>query len=217
MNSWRNVEINECGESLVRLTGIWSLPWHANQGVSDALSEVWLRVGVAKMLWEAEEYLPDDVRLLVLDAWRPRPLHQRLVAGDRKELVERLGEEAAAPYLERLIDPADLDSKHPAPSLTGGRVGVSLCDLQGRPIDMGSRPRELSERSLTNYFRGKNELYDKQRQTLISAMTRAGFSSDEGAWWRFQFGTQMHHWLVGGDAIYGAVDELPPGHPPITS
>lgn len=216
MDSWRNVEIRECGESLVRLTGIWSLPWHAEHGVDDALSEVWLRVGVAKMLWEAEDYLPDDVRLLVLDAWRPSQLHQRLIAGDRQEIIERLGRQNAEPYLETLLDPPDLDPNHPAPSLTGGRVGVSLCDLDGRPLDMGSAPRELSERSLTEYFTSDDNPFHERRQTLIAAMTRAGFSSDRGAWWRFQFGTQMHHLLVGGPAIYGMVDSLPPGHPPIS-
>lgn len=216
MKPWRDIKINECGESLVRLTGIWSLPWHASQGVDDALSEVWLRVGVAKMLWEAQDYLPEDTKLLVLDAWRPKRLHKRLVEGDQKALIERLGPDQAQRYIDLLVDPADLDPAHPAPSLTGGRVGVSLCDIEGKPLEMGSFPRELSERSMTYYFSGIDEELHNRRQALISAMTRAGFSSDEGAWWRFQFGTQIHHSKVGGQAIYGLIEELPPGHPPVS-
>lgn len=209
LTPWRQVPIEDNNESLVRMTGLHSRSWHREIGREGSLNEVWLRIGTARKLWEAQHFLPRGIKLMVLDGWRPIRLHQQIVEADILEIKDR-------PELEEILDPRDLSPLHPAPSLTGGRVGVTLCDDLGEPLDMGSVVRRPCPEAFTYHYydkRGKNaKLYHGRRMCLLVAMTRAGFSSDTGAWWRFQYGTQQHHALVGGPAQYGLVTKLPGDH-----
>lgn len=209
LTPWRQVPIEDNNESLVRMTGLYSNPWHHQLGREGSLNEVWLRLGTARKLWEAQDYLPQDLKLMVLDGWRPRELHRQIVEADIQEIADR-------PELEEILDPRDLAPGHPAPSLTGGRVGVTLCDPEGEPLDMGSVIRRPCPEALTYHYHGRRskqaKLYHGRRMCLLVAMTRAGFSGDSGAWWRFQYGTQQHHSLVGGPAQYGMVTRLPGDH-----
>lgn len=209
LTAWRHVPIEENGEPLVRLTGLYSQSWHRTMGRPGSLDEIWMRVNTNRNLFKAQSYLPQGIKLLVLDGWRPVALHQKIVTADLLEI-------AAHPELKEILDPADITAKHPAPSLTGGRVGITLCDDQGEPLDMGSVVRHPCLEALTYYYHDKHseqaELFHKRRMCLLAAMTRSGFSSDGGAWWRFQHGTQHHHSLVGGPAQYGLVTHLPGDH-----
>ena len=209
LTPWRQVPIEDNQESLVRLTGLFSTPWHQQVGRAGALNEVWLRLGTARKLFEAQTYLPKGVKLMVLDGWRSTEFHSKVVEADVLEIFER-------PELEEIIDPRDTSPLHPAPSLTGGRVGVTLCDDEGTPLDMGSVVRRPCPQASTYFFHDKrsesSKLLHGRRMCLLVAMTRSGFSSDNGAWWRFQYGTQQHHALVGGPAQYGLVEQLPGGH-----
>lgn len=209
LTPWREVPIEDNQEGLVRMTGLYSKAWHREVGRAGSLDEVWLRLGTARKLFEAQSYLPLGIKLMVLDGWRTRELHKQIVEADLEEIADR-------PELEDILDPRDLSEKHPAPSLTGGRVGVTLCDDMGEPLEMGSVVRRPCPEAFTYHYYGKrsekSKLYHGRRMCLLVAMTRAGFSSDPGAWWRFQYGTQQHHSLVGGPAQYGLVDQLPGDH-----
>ena len=209
LTPWREVPIKDNGEGLVILTGLNSNPWHRHIGREGALDEVWLRIGTIKKLWEAQSYLPKGTRLLVLDGWRPVELHRKIVEADVLEI-------ASQPELEIILDARDTSPKHPAPSLTGGRVGVTLCDQSGQSLDMGSIIRKPCPQALMYHYSHsraeKNKQIHDRRMLLCSVMTRAGFSSDGGSWWRYQYGTQHHHSLVGGTAQYGLVESLPEGH-----
>jgi D-alanyl-D-alanine dipeptidase len=208
---WRDVPIADCGEGMVQLTGLTSMPWHQHLNRAGALNEIWLRIGTAQRLWAAHKYLPKGTRLLVLDAWRTIELHQTIIEEDRLDIINN-------PELDDVIDPRDINPKHPAPSLTGGRVGVTLCDDDLIPLDMGSPVRRVCPQARLYYYYDKrsenSKEFHKRRMLLCSVMTRAGFSSDSGAWWRYQYGTQQHHALVGGPAQYGLVTDLPGDHLP---
>ena len=208
LTPWKRVPISDNGEGLVILTGLTSKPWHNYIGRDGSLDEVWLRVGVAKKLWEAQSYLPKGTRLLVLDGWRPRALHKKIMEEDLKAIK-------STPDLQIILDPPDLTKDHPAASLTGGRVGVTLSDEKGM-LDMGSIIRRPCPEALMYFYSNSSvldhQLFHQRRMLLCSAMTRAGFSSGMGSWWRYQFGTQEHHALVGGEAQYGLVKGLPSGH-----
>ena len=94
------------------------------------------------------------------------------------------------------------------PHQTGGAVDLTLADLDGNIIFMGSDYSEQSEKS---FFESKNisEEAKKYREILKEVMEEEDFNNYPAEWWHWSYGDKM--WAAYKKkpyAIYGPITEL---------
>lgn len=170
-------------------------PIYFQNGLVDALPEIWVRKGVYGRLVTAAKALPPGYRLVLLDGWRPKNIQQFLFDNVRREIAL---ENPSLPDAE--IDritllyaarPSD-DPVCPSPHITGGAIDVTLSDENGTILDMGGAFDEASERSWTTTK--VPAAAAERRQHLLTAMRHAGFTNLPSEWWHFDYGNWLWAW-----------------------
>lgn len=133
-----------------------------------------LRTEVAERLKIASAVLKKkSYRLVLLDCYRP------------KHVQEALWKVKPDPHFV-------MRPWKGSPHSRGIAVDVSLADMDGQVLDMGSAFDEFSTRS----YYASSEISEKQkslRWILKSAMNKAGFSGIRTEWWHFQFGLSRNY------------------------
>lgn len=193
-------------------------PAYYKMGVPNAVDECFVRRQVFDRLLQASRLLPDGIRLVILDGWRPFIVQQYLF-DTLINLIQRarpeLDAEAQYAFARTLVSPPSTDPEAPSPHLTGGSVDVTLSDAEGRLLDMGTLFDEASPLSWSAALEGQNdhsqlETARTNRRILYNAMTEAGFTNLPSEWWHYDFGNQL--WALHSgqlQAFYGAA--RPPG------
>ncbi len=144
----------------------------------------WIRTEAARGLAQAAAWLGAQRpgwRLLVLDALRPQRIQEAIWAD--------VGGTDAAQWFANPVQ----GSIHSF----GMAVDVTLVDLQGREIDMGSGYDEMSPLSMPSLHAehlalgrlGAGQL--AARGWLHAAMTRGGFAGISNEWWHFDHGDRV--------------------------
>ena len=215
---WQAVPIDECHEPLLRLVShgrVFAAPIYRQLGFSKAISDIYLRSRLIERLRAAANYLPADFTLVVWDGWRPIGLQRQLYDTYRTRLAADSGLEGDKldKALSRFITVSSLDPACPSPHLTGGAIDLGLSDENGRPLDMGSKFDELTDRSRGDYYQtsGKKSevIIHDRRQLLHLAMGGQGFTNFETEWWHFNYGNQSWASETKESAIYGLVSPYP--------
>ncbi|MCT5251323.1 M15 family metallopeptidase [Pseudomonas aeruginosa] len=198
---------------LSREFSVW--PAYHKLGIPHAIPECHARGEVFERLLRVAAALPDGVRLVVLDAWRPFAVQQYLYDSLSSALAAhypRAGEAELERLTRQFVSPPSSSREAPSPHLTGGAVDVTLCDAQGRWLDMGSAFDEAVPASYTAYFERLAEPDTRQRRVrdhrrlLYHAMLDAGFSNLPSEWWHYDFGDQLWAWHTGAtQALFGPV------------
>ncbi len=88
---------------------------------------------------------------------------------------------------------------------SGGAVDLTLCDQEGRPLDMGTGYLEHNGSTATDSKHITSE-QQRNRRILLNAMKQAGFVNYPAEWWHFAYGDRM--WAAykhKRHAIYGNV------------
>ncbi len=144
---------------LSRDFSVW--PAYHKLGIPHAIPECHARGEVFERLLRVAAALPGGVRLVVLDAWRPFAVQQYLYDSLSSALAAhypRAGEAELERLTRQFVSPPSSSREAPSPHLTGGAVDVTLCDAQGRWLDMGSAFDEAVPASYTAYFERLAEL-----------------------------------------------------------
>ncbi|MGU1277064.1 M15 family metallopeptidase [Pseudomonas aeruginosa] len=198
---------------LSREFSVW--PAYHKLGIPHAIPECHARGEVFERLLRVAAALPGGVRLVVLDAWRPFAVQQYLYDSLSSALAAhypRAGEAELERLTRQFVSPPSSSREAPSPHLTGGAVDVTLCDAQGRWLDMGSAFDEAVPASYTAYFERLAEPDTRQRRVrdhrrlLYHAMLDAGFSNLPSEWWHYDFGDQLWAWHTGAtQALFGPV------------
>ncbi|WP_432696549.1 M15 family metallopeptidase [Marinobacterium sp. YM272] len=213
----QQIPISDCGEPLqpASLSDDWKIwPAYFHQGISGAMPECLVRLGVYNRLLDAAERLPEGYQLIILDGWRPFTVQQYLY-DTLLNLMEHANPdqpaEARALEARALVSPPSTEADAPSPHLTGAAVDVTLADAEGRLLDMGSlfdeagplswcAALESDEHHALGEFMARHH-----RRVLYHAMTGAGFTNLPSEWWHYDYGDQLWAWYSGSDhAIYGA-------------
>lgn len=166
------------------------------------------RSGAAERLARAEKLLPAGLRLLVAEAYRPPSLQRELFEGYRDELAA-LHPDYTAEQLRtaasRYVSPPEL-----APHTAGAAIDLTLCDAEGRELDMGSpmdaNPEQSEGRCYTE-AEGLERHVVENRAILVEAMHSAGFVNYPTEWWHFSYGDR--YWALlsqRSEAVYGLVE-----------
>jgi zinc D-Ala-D-Ala dipeptidase len=200
------VEIDENDEPLFDLRDIDGL-WVDDRIADSSTTPAQLRLGVIKRLLTAQWRLPDNIRLLVTEAYRP-PVLQRWYFSHYQERLriahpewdtDRLFAEASSH-----IAPPEV-AAHP----TGGGINVTLCTTARAELDMGTEIDATPD--ATNnacYTRSPaiSRSARRNRELLISALTSVGMVNYPANWWHWSFGDRYWALSTGaGVACYGPV------------
>jgi zinc D-Ala-D-Ala dipeptidase len=190
--------------------GLFTDPVYHRRGLPGAVPDIWVRGEVADRLAAALADLEGErTGLLVLDGWRSRTLQAALWDRYRAELqsASELEGEALESRLREFVSPPG-DSKVPPAHTTGGAVDVTLCTLDGEPLDMGGDFDELTDRSRPGFYERPDlthteRLYRNRRRLLMRAMESAGFWRLPTEWWHFEYGTSAWASHAGGPPRFG--------------
>lgn len=88
---------------------------------------------------------------------------------------------------------------------SGGAVDLTLCDREGRPIDMGTGYMEHNDSTAT-YSKHITSEQRKNRKILLTVMEETGFVNYPAEWWHFAYGDRMWaSYKHKRHAIYGNV------------
>lgn len=205
------IPIRENGEPMVQLADYHELVIvYAAEGrdPGDAKTSFMLRKGVAERLLIAERYLPAGVRLLIREGYRPITRQRECFRKYAEELkVKHPGWSEERLYNATCLYVAPPDSA--PPHTTGGAVDLTLCDVDRRELDMGTRlnatPEESGNRCFT-YADDILELAEVRREILIEAMEWAGFVNYPSEWWHWSYGDRYWaYYKKERYALYGSI------------
>lgn len=167
-----------------------------------------LREGLAARLADAQRWLPDGLRLLVVEGYRPVSLQRRYF----EEYVETLrttfpemtnGELHVA--ASRYVSPVEV-----APHTAGAAVDLTLCaESDGRwiELDMGTPVNATPEESDGACYTaapGISPDARRNREILGTALEAVGLVNYPTEWWHWSYGDRYWALVTGADAaIYG--------------
>lgn len=191
----RAVPVVECGEPLVRLP----------HDLSPAGAMV--RAGLADRLMAADIRLPAGIRLRVVEGHRPVE-QQRAIVASYAATLRALHPGADEAELERLtsrfVAPVDV-----APHVAGAAVDLTLVDVCGEELDMGTAidatPEESDGRCWTAAD-GIGADARAHRDLLAEVLGARGLVNYPTEWWHWSFGDR--YWALTTEAqhaLYGPV------------
>jgi D-alanyl-D-alanine dipeptidase len=166
-----------------------------------------LRRGVADRLLKAQSALPDGLRLLVVEGYRPYDAQQVIFTGYSDELRRRNPSwDDARLFVEasKFVSPVEV-----APHTTGGAVDLTLCTEDGAELDMGTPIDATPVDSYNACFTAAGNIpagARANRQIMIEALTSAGMVNYPTEWWHWSFGDR--YWAISTKAphaCYGPV------------
>lgn len=188
-----SIPVVECGDPLVRLdTGF---------GPARAL----VRSGLADRLNAAQGALPRQLRLRVIEGHRSPAAQQAIITdytGQLRAEHPELPAEELRHLSSRFVAPLEV-----APHVAGAAVDLTLVDLVGNELDLGTAIDETPEQSQGRcYFAAADigRAARVNRQILAEALGAAGFVNYPTEWWHWSFGDRYWALLTAAPAaIYG--------------
>jgi zinc D-Ala-D-Ala dipeptidase len=204
----RNVPILDSGEPLITLRYAGDRVFIDASGSHAAhRSPLFhlVRTGVRSRLLHAAARLPAGVGLLVLEGFRPLS-HQSALFERYRQRFAAEHPHARAEQIERLtsrfVAPIDV-AGHPA----GAAVDLTLCNAQGRPLDMGTAPNEAVAASAL-HASDIDIAARARRHLLAETLAAQDFINYPSEWWHWSYGDR--YWAFASRApaaVYGAVDD----------
>lgn len=170
-----------------------------------------LREGVLARLLKAQELLPEGVRLLFVEGYRP-PALQRLYFEKYADTLRTANphwtEAELREATSRYVSPPEI-----APHSAGAAVDLTLVDADGHELDMGTRVNATPEESAGACYTdapGIGAEARANRRLLAAALTSAGLVNYPTEWWHWSYGDRYwaHATGAGQHALHGP-RELP--------
>jgi len=166
-----------------------------------------LRAGVVQRLERAQAALPGDLGLLIIEGFRPPTLQRHYFdeyQDELRALHPSLSTTELASLASRYVSPPEI-----APHSSGAAVDLTLCDGDGKELDLGTRvnasPEESEGRCYTDAD-GLSPEAQANRDILTSALTAAGLVNYPTEWWHWSYGDR--YWALAAGkphALYGPV------------
>lgn len=205
----RAMSFQEVGDPVLDLREVPELRLDKRLADADGLFAS-LRSGTLDRLLTAQETLPTDLRILVVEGYRPLPLQQRYFSEYEDELRERYPEwDADRVHVEasKYVSPPQV-----GPHCTGGAVDLTLCTSDGDELDLGTQVNDspvASENACFTAAEGISAQARQNRDVLVKALTGVGLVNYPTEWWHWSFGDRYWAAMTGnGHAIYGPTTGL---------
>lgn len=169
-----------------------------------------LREGVLARLLDAQAKLPDGMRLLVVEGYRPPPLQRRYFeeyAADLRAANPGWSAGQVHTAASRYVSPPQI-----APHSAGAAVDLTLADAHGRELDFGTRVNASPEESLGacyTAFAGIGDEARRHRDVLGAALAAAGLVNYPTEWWHWSYGDRYWALRTGAAAaLYGPLEKV---------
>ncbi|MYW68742.1 dipeptidase [Streptomyces sp. SID8379] len=198
------VPVADRGEPLVDLRDVDALPVDPRQ--ADPLGAyAHLRAGVVDRLLYAQELLPDGLRLLVVEGYRPLSLQRAYFEEYAAELRALHPDRPAAEIhtaASRYVSPPEI-----APRSAGAAVDLTLADADGTELDLGTRMNASPEESAGACCTDAATIGPAaraNRKVLGAALGAAGLVNYPTEWWHWSYGDRYWAMATGAEhALYG--------------
>jgi D-alanyl-D-alanine dipeptidase len=193
----RAVPVVESGEPLVRLP----------ESISPTAAPV--RASLGQRLLAADASLPLGIRLRVVEGYRPQAVQRAIIRSYAEQVrVAHPGVDGAE--LERLtsrfVAPLDV-----APHLAGAAVDLTLVDVCGESLDLGTPIDATPEQSEGRCWFAADGIGADARahRDLLSRVLRAqGLVNYPTEWWHWSYGDRYWALVTGAaHATYGPLSE----------
>nr|WP_145487343.1 MULTISPECIES: M15 family metallopeptidase [Streptomyces] len=201
------VPVRECGERLVDVRRDGRLRVDARKVDGDG-AYARLREGVFERLLKAQELLPEGLRLLFVEGYRPPSLQRRYFEEYGAELSTAHPDwpaELMRSAASRYVSPPEI-----APHSAGAAVDLTLVDADGQELDMGTAMNADPEASAGACYTRAADISDTaraHRDILTSALTAAGLVNYPTEWWHWSYGDRYWALTTGAPAaLYGPRD-----------
>lgn len=173
------------------------------------------RRALAERLNKAQSLLPHGYKLHITAAYRTLE-KQRKIYGRVYRRLKRAHPDWPKNILRRqtnrFVHPPDIPT--PPGHCTGGAIDLTILGPDGKELNMTAPYKwgtPNSRNVAATYAEGITEKARRNRQLLIEAMSRAGFTNYAGEWWHWSYGDSCWAWRLGRKtAIYGLAE--PPGN-----
>jgi D-alanyl-D-alanine dipeptidase len=166
-----------------------------------------LREGVAQRLLAAQATLPDGLRLLITEGYRPPTTQRSIFDWYREELRRKHPDwNDARLFVETSKFASPVET---APHSTGGAIDLTLCTEAGVELDMGTCVDATPEASDNACFTAAPNISEharRNRRTLARALAGVGLVNYPTEWWHWSFGDRYWAFVTGtGKTRYGPV------------
>ena len=200
INSKNLVDLYEYSQGLIRVD-----MQYYKQGLPGSINVAYVRHEVADMLMQSAQSLPNGIYLKVWDAWRTFETQKHLYDTYFCDLKDKHPELSDGDILiltrEFVSNPYDYQYLHG----TGGAVDVTLVDMNGNDLDMGTIFDDFSDKANTNYFSKSNSSIHNNREMLLRAMLAAGFVNFSNEWWHYDYGDKLWATTTGSTPLYNVI------------
>ncbi|WP_371664209.1 M15 family metallopeptidase [Streptomyces sp. NBC_00280] len=200
------VPVEECGERLVEVRGALLTDDRKQQDSGGA--QFHLREGVLDRLLDAQAQLPDGLRLLFIEGYRPPALQRRYFEGYSAELRARHPDWPAdrlRSAASRYVSPPEI-----APHSAGAAVDLTLVDVDGHELDLGTAMNANPEDSAGACYTQADNIGAEaraHRETLGKALSGAGLVNYPTEWWHWSYGDRYWALTTGAPtALYGPAE-----------
>lgn len=157
-----------------------------------------LRQGVVDRLLAAQRTLPDGLRLLVIEGYRPYAAQLDIFTGYRDELRRNHPDWSPRRVYEettKFVSPVEV-----APHSTGGAVDLTLCTADGVELDMGTAVDATPEASGNACFTAATSIgaqARRHRRIMGAALACAGLVNYPTEWWHWSYGDRYWALMTG--------------------
>ncbi|MCC9711048.1 D-alanyl-D-alanine carboxypeptidase family protein [Streptomyces sp. MNU76] len=164
-----------------------------------------LRAEVHDRLLKAQDLLPDGLRLLFVEGYRPPALQRAYFeryAAEQRALHPDWPADHIREAASRYVSPPEI-----APHSAGAAVDLTLVDADGRELDLGTRVNASPEESDGACYTGADGISAEaraHRETLGAALGAAGLVNYPTEWWHWSYGDRYWALATGAPtALYG--------------
>ncbi|WJV50960.1 M15 family metallopeptidase [Streptomyces flavofungini] len=203
-----SIPVLERGEPLVDVRGETALL------VDDRLKDpenafAYLREGVVERLLQAQTLLPDGLRLLFVEGYRPLSLQRTYFEEYEEELRALHPDWPAGPIhaaASRYVSPPAI-----APHSAGAAVDLTLADTDGREQDLGTAMNASPEESAGACYTDADNISAEARENrriLGAALTAVGLVNYPTEWWHWSLGDRYWALATGAERAYYGPREL---------
>ncbi|MFB8310176.1 M15 family metallopeptidase [Streptomyces sp. NPDC055961] len=196
------IPVADCGEPLIDVRETLLVD---DRRADTAGSYAHLRRGVLDRIVHAQSLLPDGLRLLYVEGYRPPDLQRRYFqeyADELRAANPAWPDDQVLGAASRYVSPPEI-----APHSAGAAVDLTLVDAGGTELDMGTRVNANPEESDGACYTDAASISPQARtnRTLLAdALSTAGLINYGTEWWHWSYGDR--YWALMTNqptALYG--------------